>query len=52
MFVYDNNFNFITTSVFSGVCLVIFAGCTFTAANVVQKIVAPELNFWSLLLIR
>lgn len=35
-----------------GVMLVILAGCAFTAANVVQKIVAPSLDFWSLLLHR
>ena len=36
-----------------GIFLVIFAGCTYTGANVIQKIVCKEqLNFWSLLLIR
>ena len=36
-----------------GILLVIFAGCTYTGANVIQKIVCKEqLNFWSLLLIR
>lgn len=37
---------------FLGVFLVILAGCSFTAANVIQKIVCPSLNFWSLFLIR
>ena len=37
---------------FLGVFLVILAGFAFTAANVIQKIVCPELNFWSLFLIR
>lgn len=35
-----------------GILLVVGAGCSFTAANVIQKIVCPSLNFWSLLLIR
>jgi drug/metabolite transporter (DMT)-like permease len=35
-----------------GILLVVAAGCSFTAANVVQKIICPSLNFWSLLLIR
>jgi len=36
-----------------GIFLVVFAGCTFTGANVIQKIVCEgKLNFWSLFLIR
>ena len=36
-----------------GILLVVFAGCTFTGANVIQKIVCQgKLNFWSLFLIR
>jgi len=35
-----------------GVFLVVLAGFAFTAANVIQKIICPELNFWSLFLIR
>lgn len=35
-----------------GISLVVFAGCVFTCANVIQKIVCPSLNFWSLFLIR
>ena len=36
-----------------GTFLVVFAGCTFTGANVIQKIVCEgKLNFWSLFLIR
>ena len=35
-----------------GVFLVVLAGFAFTAANVIQKIICPVLNFWSLFLIR
>lgn len=35
-----------------GILLVIFAGCSFTGANVIQKLICPQLNFWSLFLIR
>ena len=35
-----------------GVFLVVLAGFAFTAANVIQKIICPELDFWSLFLIR
>ena len=35
-----------------GYGLVIFAGLAFTAANVLQKIIAPNLNFWHLLFYR
>ena len=35
-----------------GVFLVVLAGFAFTAANVIQRIICPKLNFWSLLLIR
>ena len=35
-----------------GVLLVVFAGCLFTGANVIQKIVCPSINFWSLFLFR
>ena len=37
---------------FLGILLVILAGCSFTAANVIQKIICPSLSFWSLMLIR
>ena len=37
---------------FLGVFLVVLAGFAFTAANVIQRIVCPMLNFWSLFLIR
>ena len=32
--------------------VVVLAGCSFTAANVAQKIICPSLDFWSLFLIR
>ena len=36
-----------------GIFLVVFAGCTFTGANVIQKVVCEgKLNLWSLFLIR
>ena len=35
-----------------GYSLVILAGLVFTGANVVQKIVAPDLEFWHLMLLR
>ena len=35
-----------------GILLVVLAGSAFTAANVIQKIICPSLNFWSLFLIR
>ena len=35
-----------------GYSLVIFAGLVFTAANVIQKIIAPDLEFWHLMLLR
>jgi drug/metabolite transporter (DMT)-like permease len=38
--------------VFLGYFLVVWAGCSFTGANVAQKIICPSLNFWSLFLIR
>ena len=36
----------------SGIMFVILSGWSFTAANVIQKIICPSLNFWSLILIR
>lgn len=36
----------------AGYSLIILAGLFFTTANVIQKIVAPELNFWHLLFFR
>ena len=35
-----------------GIFLVVLAGCAFTCANVIQKHICPDLNFWSLFLIR
>ena len=35
-----------------GIILVITAGCSFTGANVIQKIICPSLKFWNLMLIR
>eukprot|EP00095_Tigriopus_kingsejongensis_P001150 maker-scaffold628_size122696-snap-gene-0.30 protein:Tk01150 transcript:maker-scaffold628_size122696-snap-gene-0.30-mRNA-1 annotation:"transmembrane protein 20" len=35
-----------------GIVLVVLAGLSFTLANVIQKIVAPELSFWHLLFYR
>ena len=40
------------TTKISGIMFVILSGWSFTAANVIQKIICPSLNFWSLILIR
>ena len=37
---------------FTGVVLVILTGCLFTSANVVQKLVCPDINFYTLFLFR
>ncbi|TRY75901.1 hypothetical protein TCAL_00676 [Tigriopus californicus] len=35
-----------------GILIVVWAGLIFTFANVIQKVIAPELNFWHLLFYR
>lgn len=35
-----------------GIMIVVWAGLIFTLANVIQKVIAPELNFWHLLFYR
>jgi hypothetical protein len=38
--------------VIAGISLVIFAGFSFTASNIIQKFYVPSLTFWQLLLHR